>query len=184
MTLMRNKRLGYTSVGIYACKESDAPHIAVTQFKSLHESDPTIDPNNLCFIHAYWRGIMHKLDDPAINLTVFKAIYGIECAGFAFAMANFLPDDELKEFDGEIRLIRVLKKAQRNRVGKRLLACVAANLYSFGLRNAFIVVENDDIDYLNFVKAMNARLVCYRENSVVFAWDDLIPILMPDVNNG
>ncbi len=169
---MPTKGTSYKMTALYACKEHDIAEIANMHSKSLRELDPTTKVNS-SKIDAYWRGIMQKLHDPAIKLTVFKAVSGRECIGIGFATANRLRENDLKSFGGQICLIRVLKKAQRCGIGRRLLSCLTANLYSFGIKNAFMVIDKDSVFDIGFVKAMNARSLLAKDDVIIFGWDDL-----------
>ena len=167
---------GYYNAAITRCSESDI-RLLVRCHHLIHSNGhpENLPSNYLTTLAGVWNGIFGQPDS-----IVFKAHCGSEIIGFAYGRRNSSDDSELCQFDGAILLVNVLEKARRCAIGRRLLSCIAANLFSGGMRNAFVSVHIDDTTSQEFIKFLGGKFytVKIESDTIIYVWSDLLPLIL------
>lgn len=167
----------YGQAAIVVCNESDILKLAECHFKSDLEYNADLLPANFqSILVGLWRTIFHRRDTDPV---VFRAQSGTSIIGIGCATKNTSVEHGLCQYDAQFHILRVLKEAQRNEVGRRLLSCLSANLYANGARSSYMLVDAQDHETISFVKALGgtSHSLNLEHKMMLFVWHDLIPLI-------
>jgi GNAT superfamily N-acetyltransferase len=125
------------------------------------------------YLAGFWQGMLN--DKKRI---VFKAQSGLDVVGIGCATMHDEHPLEIP-FGACFSIVKVVQEAQGAGIGRRLLACLAGNLFSRGARSAYMHVHIDDHVITAFARETGGSLFQpYNEQGIaVFVWRDLIPVI-------
>jgi len=170
-----------------AC-ESDAEAIAGIHVRSWRETYQDLVPSSLLDNLSaankanWWREVL-SASAPPQNLSVFLAIDSANRV-VGFGACGQQRSRELVDLnlEGEFQAIYVLKDAQRQKLGKRLMKAMAHRLSALGLRGGALWVLRDNHPARRFYEALNGEVVAEKEDQrssdivfheVAYGWSDL-----------
>ncbi|MGG0238681.1 N-acetyltransferase family protein [Bacillus rhizoplanae] len=155
----------------------DAKELACVHVDSWRETYEGIMPKDVLDKKSYekrealWKQILQKQQS---HVYVAKTIDG-KIIGFADGGKERTGK---YEYDGELYAIYILRAYQRNKLGKRLIKAVAADLYKNGYRSMLVwVVANNPSKY--FYEALQASFVDEKDieelyiKELAYGWKDI-----------
>lgn len=183
---MANDSLPTPQTCIRAADPSDAAAIAAVHVASWREAYAGLLPQGMLETLSVpertdrWARILGSANDPR-DTFVFVAECGGEVVGFASGGKQRDETLRLQGFNGEITAIYLLKRAQRQGLGSRLMGMVAHSLCDVGHTAASLWVLRDNQPARSFYERLAGRVEGKKEDrreaitliELVYAWRDL-----------